>query len=1612
MRQAREAQKAGRIDGVIAQIKEKWPKKTADELTRFVTEYYRRAAPDDLGERPIEDLYGAAISHWHLARTRKPGQPKIHVFNPDPEQHGWESTHTIVQIVTDDMPFLVDSVSMALNRSDLTIHVIIHPIIALRRDDRGQVAAVPGEPEEHAGSCEACMHFEVDRQTEADFLEHLHREIAGVLHDVRKTVSDWQAMRERMTAVIDELTASATQLEGDELEEIQAFLEWAREDHFTFLGYRCYDLKKGKRLPALYSMGGTGLGILREDAASGHESRAFHALPDDVKQEARTGSVLTLTKTNRRATVHRPSYMDYIGVRRLNAKGEVIGEHRFLGLYTSAAYNRNPRSIPILRRKIDQVLKRAHLPPTSHAHKALVNVLETYPRDELFQISAEELHDIAIGVLHLQERQRVRLFVRRDPFRRFVSCLVFTPRDRYNTDVRQRMQHILEDTFHGDQSEFSIRLSESVLARIHFIVRIPDHEIPEFDPDALQRRIAETVRSWKDDLADALLDYYGEERGNRLYQRYGESFNAAYREDTSPRAAAHDIERLEHLNSDQTLAIVLYQPLEATEGLLRLRLFHYGHPVSLSDALPVLEHMGVRVIDERPYEIHSHQDRPDCFIHDFGLHYDERQDFEFERVHKIFEEAFAAARHGRVEDDGFNALVLGARLGWREIVILRAYSRYLRQAGTTYSLNYMQETFADNPRIARLLVRLFHTRFDPRRVDDKRASRLGEQIELALNDVPSLDQDRILRRTLSAIQATVRTNYYQNAGTRHFKDYVSFKLEPSLIPEMPQPRPRFEIYVYSPRTEGVHLRGGLVARGGIRWSDRREDFRTEVLGLMKAQMVKNAVIVPVGAKGGFVVKNPPLERDALQEEVRACYRIFIRGLLDITDNMVEGSVAPPARVVRHDADDPYLVVAADKGTATFSDLANEISREYGFWLRDAFASGGSSGYDHKKMGITARGGWEAVKRHFRELGVDIQNENFTVVGVGDMSGDVFGNAMLLSRRTRLIAAFDHRHIFIDPSPDAETSFGERQRLFNLPRSSWDDYDRSLISEGGGVYPRSAKSVTLSAEAREALATDAETLTPNELVQAIFRAPVDLLWNGGIGTFVKATSETHMQVGDKTNDTTRIDATELRCRVIGEGGNLGATQLSRIEFALGGGRINTDAIDNAGGVDCSDHEVNIKILLNEVVRQGDLTIKHRDRLLMEMTDEVAALVLRNNYRQTQALSTIEARAAELLSEHALFMHQLERDKRLNRRLEALPNDETLAERETAGLGLTRPEIAVLLAYDKISTFEALQAGDLLDEPYMERDLVDYFPTPLGERFRDRMGDHRLRREIIATVVTNELVNRMGAGFIHHMGETTGGHPTDIARAFYAVRDIYQLDELWAGIDQLDNRVSAVIQTQMLLEVQHLADRAILWLLRNAPRPLPIGETVERLRPTVQKLFQRLDEVLPGEERDKLAEEVDRLRGTGIPEEPARRIAAMDVLFAALDISKAGHETGVDLETATGVYFHTSSLLDLGWLSRAISTVATEDSWQERWRAGLEDDFFLQLRQLTTGVLSGARGEQAADTIVQNWAERHRNAADRLLRMVGELQGAGRTNIAMLSVAVQELKNLAQASAETA
>jgi len=1553
-------------------------------IDAFVGRYFTQVPDDDLLTRSAAYLARVATGHWRLAKARPRATPIVSIESPP------DAPHTVVEIVNDDMPFLVDSVTMELARHGLGVHLVVHPVMRVTRDENGTLTGMAGDARGTEVRAESFVHVEIDRETTPHVLASIREDLVRVLADVRAATGDWLKMLAQLRRVVDALADHPPAIDPDDVSEGRALLEWMGDQHFTFLGYREYELKARGEADELLPIPGTALGLLRN--ASESASRSFAQLPPDVRAHARDRELLVLTKANRRSTVHRPTYLDYVGVRKFGENGEVVGEHRFVGLFTSTAYNLSPIDVPVLRRKVAAVVDRAGFQPASHDQKDLIAILETYPRDDLFWVDEETLYETALGILQLQERRRVRIFVHRETFGRFVSCLVFLPRDRYTTPVRERVAAILTETFGARSHEWNTRLSESLLARLHFVLHVDPRDSRAVDVATLEAHIARAARAWVDDLRDALVAAHGEETGLDLLREWGGAFPGAYQDDFEADEALADLNRLVRLDDDEPLAV----RLDEERGDLALKVYGVGSQPSLSDILPRLTNMGVVVDDERPFDIVPATENR-CWIKHFRLHAPPGA-VASAAAARTFEEAFLAVGRGDAEDDGFNRLVLGAGLSWREVTLLRAYSRYLRQIGTVYSQTYIEDTLVAHPDVARSLVELFLTRLDPWAAGQGDPDHLVDGITERLDAVTSLDEDRILRALLALVLATLRTNWFrptldQFGDAGEPSPTLVIKLDPTRVPDMPLPRPMFELFVYSPRVEGVHLRAGKVARGGIRWSDRREDYRTEVLGLMKAQKVKNVVIVPGGAKGGFVVKNPPpaSDRAALMAEVEACYRIFIAALLEVTDNLVDGTVVPPHDVVRYDSDDPYLVVAADKGTASFSDVANEIAVARDFWLGDAFASGGSVGYDHKKMGITARGAWESVTRHFRELGVNVAETDFTVVGIGDMSGDVFGNGMLLSQHIRLVAAFDHRHVFLDPDPAAAMSFAERKRLFDVPRSSWDDYDKTLLSEGGGVYPRSAKSIAITPEVRARLGFDADVtaLTPTDLIRGILRAPVDLLWNGGIGTYVKARSESHADVGDKASDSVRVDGADLRCRVVAEGGNLGLTQRGRVEYALAGGHINTDAIDNSAGVDASDHEVNIKVLLDRVVASGALTTEARNTLLREMTDEVGALVLRDNYRQNRALANARAQAPGMVDVHTRFIRSLELTGQLDRTVERLPDDETLADRRNAGIGLTVPELAVLLAYAKMALEDDVLESSVPDDPDFARELLMYFPTPLRERYADRLAEHPLRREIVTTALVNGLVNRAGTTLAFRLAEETGAGADDIVRVHEAARTMFRQADLWHTIEALDNLVASDVQTEMYLESRRLIERSSRWLLRRRARPLAPAETVAFFQPGIDEVARTLVAA---------DDYVAALTARGVPEQLARGVGILDTIYCALDITDLAATASRSVTEVSELWAIVGDRLQIDWLRERIVELPRGDRWQALARGALRDDIEGEHRAVTAAALT-AGGD------FDTWAKTAQPNLARVLALLDDIRAHGVFDLATLSVALREIRNLA-------
>ncbi len=1595
----------------------------------MIEAYFRHVPVEDQPKTP-QDVLGIVEDHWRVGRRRRQGEVHIRVFNPaqGPGQSetggpGWTDARTVIDIVTDDMPSLVESVIGALTTANVVVHRVLHPILIACRDTDGALISAVDESaradESGLTLRESWMHILIDRLSDAERAEAIEDSLRLALDSVRAVVGDSGALTAAVATAAGELRGTFSPRSAQEVAETADFLYWLISGHMTFLGYRRYDEKAGG--PGLEPVPGSGLGILRQSVAG--------AAGDDLVGQSPTGEPhhLLLTQASVRSALTRDVPPFEVRVRLLGADGRITREHQFLGVLTPRALNAEITTTPVLRLTVQAVLSTLGAAPDTYTGQRALDLLATYPRAELFWAEPDLVVDVIGSVLQLASRRRLRAFLQPDPFGRFVSVMVYLPRDRYTTGCRLAMQQILVDAFGGTGIRYTARVGDSLLAAVHFTVSTdPDNRI-EPDITALTKSLRGTIRTWEDRLVAAVVGGGGGEDDldtAGALSRYADAFDEAYKETYEVEDAVADLRLLDQLSGPDDLALKMTPSGPDQVGDWRLKLYLTQGAVTLSRALPVLQTLGAEVLDERPFEVRRGDAEP-ARIYDFGLSFPGEaaaKGAADDELRTRMSEAFIASWSGRAEVDGFNQLVLSAGLNWREVAVLRSYSHYLRQIGTPYTERYVEQVLAAHPVVTANLAALFATQFDPDRfVDDAEsrqleAERIVESVTTALDAVTSLDADRILRTLLSVITATVRTNEYRIDENGNRRDFLSVKLEPGKVPGMPKPVPAHEIWVYSPRLEGVHLRFGDVARGGLRWSDRPEDFRTEILGLVKAQEVKNAVIVPVGAKGGFVVRRPPTptgvaqaDREQQMAEGIACYRMFIAGLLDLTDNRQVGAIVAPERVVRRDGDDSYLVVAADKGTATFSDIANGVAHDYGFWLGDAFASGGSVGYDHKAMGITARGAWESVKHHFRELGIDTQTEEFSCVGIGDMSGDVFGNGMLLSQHIELVAAFDHRHIFIDPTPDVGESFVERLRLFELPRSSWADYNAELISTGGGVFPRSAKSVAITPQMRQVLglAGDVDKLTPTELIRAILLAPADLLWNGGIGTYVKASSEQNFSVGDKANDAVRVDGADLRVKVVGEGGNLGVTQLGRIEFARAGGRINTDAIDNSAGVDTSDHEVNIKIALQYRMERSDLDETGRLELLSSMTDEVAELVLADNKGQNRVLGASRLHAPQMLSVHSRLIDALVESGRLDRALEFLPSHAQINARLADGEGLASPELCVLLAYVKAGLSSVMLKGKLPDDPAFARRLAEYFPMAMRNGSavaREAITEHPLAREIITTQTVNEMVNRAGLTFAFRLEEEMAATPNDAIRAYTIASTVFDLPSVWRQVAELNNKAPALTQDTIILRARRLLDRTARWLLSQRPQPLDVRAEIDRYAGPIERMTPMLPTLVQGEDMRSVQAEIVELTEGGAPFGLAETVAYGLHTYSLLDAVDVAAGSGRELLECAQLLYALSAHLDLDHLLTSVSALDRGDRWHALARQALRDDLYRSLRLLTADVLSTTSPDQDAQAKIEQWEKQNKSRLARARRTLGEIGRVSITDLAELSVAAREIRSM--------
>ncbi len=1600
------------IKKIIEEGKGSSGRKSDPLLEKYIFQFYQYTPVEFLQASNMATLYTIAAESWKFVSVRDNTNEnrKVRVFNPTTEKDGWSSPRTIIELNINDSPFILDSISAELIHRGYRIYEVVHPILRLKRDASGKITEIydSDHPEQ---VLESTMHFQISHIIDEKEIAKLEQDLDNCLHFVNVTVSDWKPMMTKVETIIEYLNNDYVPFDREYVSEVQDFLKWDLEDNFIFLGYRKYSFGKDNKGKIKVSHDDAkDLGIFRVQYHDRPEHEAkpqgIAALPEaSIEEAVGNNELIDITKSGKKSVVHRSVHMDYIGIKIFDEKGNVVGEHRLLGLFTSAVYYQSARSIPIIRRKIESILRRSGFTPDSHNGKALVTVLEGYPRDELLQISEDDLFVSGMGIVELMERPTTKFFIRKDRFNRFISCIIFVPRDRFNTSVRIKVQDVLEKQYNGHVTDYYTQVTESPLARVHMLIKIDPTNVTLPDFSDVEEELVRVTKSWASGLRESLIRSVGERDGEKLFLKYSQSFPDSFKDSYHFGGAFCDIVKMEEAIKKNELTLDLYQLEEDEDNSYQLKLYSSEGQVTLSEILPMIENMGFNAVDELTFFVEPKNCDTGIWIHHFRLKVNQNlMHYDLSQFKDEFETALFRIWHKEIEDDTLNKLIIRAGMGWRDIVLIRAYGRYIAQTDFPYSQEYTANSIAGNPLLSGLIVELFKARF---RTDIKNTSRdkIVEDIQQAITKelikVTNVAEDRIIRQFKDTIMATLRTNFFQLDQKNQHKPYLSFKLDSQKVPNLPLPRPHVEIFVYSREVEGVHLRGGKVARGGLRWSDRIEDYRTEVLGLVKAQMVKNTVIVPVGSKGGFVVKHPVKgSRDEVISQGQECYRTYLCGLLDITDNIVGGKIVPPSKVVRYDAHDPYLVVAADKGTATFSDIANGVAQSYGFWLDDAFASGGSVGYDHKKMGITARGAWVSVQRHFMEMGIDCQKEEFTCVGIGDMAGDVFGNGMLLSKATKLVGAFNHMHIFIDPSPNPEASWKERKRLFDLPRSSWMEYNKKLISKGGGIFERSAKEIKLSKEIRQLLDIEALSVSPDELIQHLLKARVDLLWNGGIGTYVKAEVESHEAVGDKANDSLRINGKELRCKIVGEGGNLGFTQLARIEYGLNGGRINTDAIDNSAGVDCSDHEVNIKIALNKAVENNKISKAQRNNMLARMTDNVAELVLRDNKLQTQAITIAQLQGHAVIEQVGRLMNAFEGRGFLDRKIEFLPDAETLALRQSSEIGLSRPEFSVLLAYAKMDISEDLINSNFPDEDYLESELISYFPEEMQKKMLDEIHSHQLRREIVTTSIANSIVNRGGTTFFHRMKEDTGLKGCDVARAYVVSRDAFRLRETWAEIESLGTKVDAYVQIQLFLETRHLIERASSWFLRHSSYPINVSQLVSDYSSGIAEISKGFDGMIStvvGNARDA---RLQKLLEGKVPTKLARHIANMDVLVAACDIIYVAKNSTLSLSDIGKIYFEVGTLLGFGWLRFSAEKLLSHSHWENIAVQTFSETFFDQQMRVTGEIIKLAEKENIAiDNAIEKWCEKNEKSLSRYTIFIEDLKREDKIDHSMLTVAIQ-------------
>ncbi len=1596
----------------VIQFAAKNQKSSNQLLSDYIKIFFSGSVGKDFADYKVEELFNLASSNFEFFSQKPKNNFKVKIFNPSQKEHGFESSYTILNIINDDMPFLVDSVVMQFDNLGIEIKNIIHPILTATRDADGKIISFIKEGDK---SNESVMQLHLIKIAD-DQLSALETRLIEILESVKMATSDWSAMvglakkssqnLNQQSSKIFNAKNSANNVSFDVAEAVN-FIEWVVDNKFIFLGAIEFDVEVKNNQYSYKEVAGSRLGTYKSNYEI-TKPTIVNVSSNEIEGVVNNPYLVEILKSRYKSQIHRYSNAERIRVQKFDSEGKVVGEYRFIGLFTSSVYYQNPKSIPIVRKKIEQVIANSGYSKNSSNFKDLLSTLESYPRDELFQIEQEDLLRIAVGIVAISGRSLVRMFVRKDKFSRFVSCLIFIPRDNFNTSLREKIQDLISEAYNGETSDVFVQIADSNLTRLHLVVRT-DKGIPDIDCDDLEQKLIKICRLWNDEFKDEVIANFSADQSREILDLYHDAFSVSYTNRFNAKAAVLDIGHINASLKSGNITCDLYQTDEVARDVVELKLYSPEKKLLLSNIMPVLDSFGFNVVLEHTYSV-SPKGKKGVWIHYFNLNLSSNGDVLTDKVKNNFIETIGKIWSEETRIGHLNRLVVASDLNWRQIYMLRAYSKYLYQIGLRYSQNHLSDVLVKYRDLTKLLVELFEVKFDPEFTGDraKLIKEISTKIKDGLSKVSDVAEDVVIRKFFNIIQATLRTNFYQKNAAGNAKDYLSFKLDSHQILDIPLPVMYAEIFVYAVKVEGIHLRGGKVARGGLRWSDRHDDFRTEVLGLVKAQMTKNAVIVPVGSKGGFVVKKPTagLTREQVLENGIDAYKTFLRGLLDLTDNVIDSKIINPENVIRYDDNDPYLVVAADKGTATFSDIANGISAEYNFWLGDAFASGGSVGYDHKKMGITAKGGWVAVKRHFAEMGIDTQTQDFTCVGIGDLSGDVFGNGMLLSQHIKLVAAFNHLHIFIDPNPDTALSFKERERMFNLPRSSWTDYDQSKISKGGGIFERSAKTITLSSEAKQALSIDKDELTPNELISLILQSPVDLLWNGGIGTYVKASDESHVDVGDRVNDVLRVNGNQLKCKVVGEGGNLGFTQKGRIEASLNGVRMNTDAMDNSAGVDCSDHEVNIKIAMTAAMKAGKISLEERNKILEQMTDEVSELVLADNKNQTGAISTSYSQGYLSLGNQAQFLNSLEKSGALNRAVEFLPTNKDIAKRQSDKIGLTRPELCVMLAYSKMDLYPQILASDLVKDPYLAPDLFNYFPKLLQEKFPDEIKNHQLRSEIIATSLTNSIVNKAGITFVNQIASDTGFMPVDVVRSFIIVCDAFGLDEIWNEIDQLSGKVPAQIQAQMFFTINKLLERGVVWLLRHQNKA-SISTAIIKYGSIIKQLYEIIDEILASASKDSFDRKVNRYVDNNVPDDLARKIAAMDPLASAFDIAEIASQSDFNIKIIAKIYFEVGTRFELKWLRSKVAAINVDSYWQKlALKTILEDLYNYQMRLSKQIVDFSCANKDScpSEASLDYWTKNHSFMVQRYDGFIAELKEQLNPDLSMFVVALNRVRAL--------